>query len=173
MFELKRWLLPLAAVLAVLLLVGALWTGSQFLRASQASNTTPLQTQPTATLVGAVPDADNSFDAGKLGGAPILNATTGLMETATPAPTRIVPPDPLGGRTSGNATIIVAAVDTGRVNEPIRREPSYDAEIIGALPLGSQAIFLGGAVPQGNFVWYQIQYNGTVGWCRSLFCTLQ
>lgn len=167
-FELKRWLLPLAAVLAVLLLGGAFWTGSQLLGGVQAADQTPLQTQPTATLVGDIPDADNSFDAGKLGGAPIL-----LMETATPAPTRIVPPDPLGGQTSGNATIIVAFVDTGRINEPIRREPSYDAEIIGALPLGSQAIFLGGAVPQGNFVWYQIQYNGTVGWCRSLFCTLQ
>ena len=172
-FELKRWVMPAAAVLAVLLLAGALWTGSQLLRGSQAADPTPLRLQPTATLVGAIPEPDNRFDAGKLGGAPVLNPTTGLMETPIPAPTRLVAPDPFGGQASGNATIIVAAVDTGRVNEPIRREPSYDAEIIGALPLGSQAIFLGGAVPQGNFVWYQIQYNGTVGWCRSLFCTLQ
>lgn len=65
------------------------------------------------------------------GGAPVLNPTTGLMETPIPAPTRLVAPDPFGGQASGNTTIIVAAVDTGRVNEPIRREPSYDAEIIG------------------------------------------
>ena len=170
-FELNRWLLPLAAVLAVLLLGGALWTGSQLLSGTQVANSTPLQMQPTATLVGAIPESDNSFDAGKLGGAPTLNPTTGLLETATPA--RIVPPIPSVNQSVVGATVVVALVDTGRVDEPLRREPSYDAEIIGALPLGAQASFLGGSVPQGNFIWYQVQYNGTIGWCRSLFCKVQ
>jgi hypothetical protein len=58
---------------------------------------------------------------------------------------------------------ILARVLPGLANN-LRNQPSLRGERIGQIPGGSQFTVLDGPECADNYAWWQVDYNGTVGW---------
>lgn len=55
----------------------------------------------------------------------------------------------------------------------IRRRPSTRTEEIGEIPWGGYASVIGRTVQAGTDRWYQVRYNGIVGWIAAPWVTIQ
>jgi hypothetical protein len=104
--------------------------------------------------------------------APIVSAATATLAAvtakpissqATPAPavqSTLVPAGAAGA--AGSVTIIN--------REPLRAQPSTESNILAWMPDGAQASRTGNEQRIGSLVWYEVQYDGKIGWCRNISC---
>lgn len=54
--------------------------------------------------------------------------------------------------------------------EPLRAGPSTDTKILLWMPAQSEARLTGNKQPEGRLTWYEVEYDGQKGWCRSFNC---
>ncbi len=54
--------------------------------------------------------------------------------------------------------------------EPLRAEPSTESNILAWMPDGARASRTGNEQRIGSPVWYEVQYDGKIGWCRNISC---
>jgi hypothetical protein len=104
--------------------------------------------------------------------APVVSAATATLAAvtakpissqATPAPavqSTLVPAGAAGA--AGSVTIIN--------REPLRAQPSTESNILAWMPDGARASRTGNEQRIGSLVWYEVQYDGKIGWCRNISC---
>ncbi len=104
--------------------------------------------------------------------APVVSAATATLaivtakpisSQATPVPavqSTLVPAGAAGA--VGSVTIIS--------REPLRAQPSTESNILAWIPEGAQASRTGNEQQIGSLVWYEVQYDGKIGWCRNISC---
>jgi hypothetical protein len=104
--------------------------------------------------------------------APVVSAATATLAAvtakptsfqATPAPTvqsTLVPTGAAGA--AGSVTIIS--------REPLRAQPSTESSILAWMPDGARASRTGNEQRVGSLVWYEVLYDGKIGWCRNISC---
>jgi uncharacterized protein YgiM (DUF1202 family) len=73
----------------------------------------------------------------------------------------------IGGDTTALAAGAVAVVNDDNVN--LRAEPGLDAEVLLKLNSGTTATVLDGPVDADDYVWYQLDVDGTAGWTAGDF----
>lgn len=86
-----------------------------------------------------------------------------MSPQATPAPavqSTLVPAGAAGA--AGSVTIIS--------REPLRAQPSTESKILAWMPDGARASRTGNEQRVGSLVWYEVQYEGKIGWCRNISC---
>jgi uncharacterized protein YgiM (DUF1202 family) len=76
----------------------------------------------------------------------------------------------IGGESSVLAAGAVAVVNDDNVN--LRAEPGLDTEVLLKLNSGTTATVLDGPVDADDYVWYQLDVDGTVGWTAGDFLDL-
>jgi hypothetical protein len=97
----------------------------------------------------------------------VANAPVPATITPTPSPSPVFTATPIPTTTPGNCTINVIAQPAGNTNPGInlREAPSLSGRILLQIPWSTQLIATHRLVYSStNSTWYQVTYNGTVGW---------
>jgi serine/threonine protein kinase len=104
--------------------------------------------------------------------APIVSAATATLAavTAAPMPLQTTPAPavqstlvPAGAAGAAGSVTIIS-------REPLRAQPSTESKILAWMPDGARASRTGNEQRVGSLVWYEVQYDGKIGWCRNISC---
>ena len=104
--------------------------------------------------------------------APIVSAATATLAavTAAPMPLQTTPAPavqstlvPAGAAGAAGSVTIIS-------REPLRAQPSTESQILVWMPDGARASRTGNEQRVGSLVWYEVQYDGKIGWCRNISC---
>ncbi|MGQ9875490.1 MAG: protein kinase domain-containing protein [Chloroflexus sp.] len=106
-----------------------------------------------------------------------LAQTVRASSVVTPWDTFVQPTPTIPQRTVVSTIIplipLSREVVTMKQREPLRAGPSTDTKILLWMPEGAQAERTGRQQPAGSLIWYEVIYNGQIGWCRSIYCIAQ
>jgi len=104
--------------------------------------------------------------------APVVSAATATLAAVTAKPTSSqATPVPAIQSTLVPAGAAGAAGSVTIINrEPLRAQPSTESNILAWMPDGAQASRTGNEQRIGSLVWYEVQYDGKIGWCRNISC---
>ncbi len=112
------------------------------------------------------------YDGGQVASGSAGNSTGSAADPPRPAPTNPPPAADAGGYSCPGAPpprLVVG--QPGRVTpglpNKIRSQPSLSAAEVGSAPGEAAFTVVGGPICADGFTWWQIDYNGTVGWTAS------
>ena len=104
--------------------------------------------------------------------APIVSAATATLAavTAAPMPLQTTPAPAVQSTLVSAGAAWVAGSVTIISREPLRAQPSTESQILVWMPDGARASRTGNERRIGSLVWYEVQYDGKIGWCRNISC---
>ncbi len=143
-------LLVMAAI--VVLLIG-IWIVSSPVTGNAKTTAATTPAQPT---LAPSPTSQAPITGGQIAVTPAMIPTLAPIATAT---TVLVSP---------NTTVMM------KQREPLRAGPSTDTKILLWMPQGATAERTGREErASAGLTWYEVVYQGQIGWCRSIFCQPQ
>lgn len=115
---------------------------------------------PTATLTHTVPPTSTLTPSRTLPPLRTATPTQRPTATATREPTPSNCPSLLPSRLSAG---VVGRITPGAPNN-LRTGPSRDNPRLAQIPAGNTVIILDGPMCAGGYTWWQVDYNGIIGW---------